>query len=425
MGPSILSGIAGLLLFGIAVLVAGRLLGVRQPQSGDDTMYVVFSVVGWVLIVMAFVGLTVLLLGGLAVPFWLASAIIAGMAFQRRRRARQYAVLSVMAVAAERLMPLVPAIEAVAAEQGGLLAYRLHGLASLLSAGAPLPVALAEYGGVIPPEAVATIRAGYESGMLAPALRRAVETRNLHQPLWDSLSGKVLYLCGLFCFALLVMFWMMLRIAPAMQKIFDDFEVELPAATQLLLTVSHLMTSFGLLLVLPVVMAAVALFFYVALHYCGVVGWGVPGLGWLLKRRDTANILEALALVARRGRPLVQGIASLADAYPRRAIRRRLEWVLHEVSGGGDWCTSLHARGLIGAAEVAVLQAAERLGNLPWALEEMADSSRRRLLYRLQALLQVLFPLVLLSMGALVMLVVVGYFMPLVKLIESLSPAGW
>ena len=183
MGLSILSGAAGLLVFGIAVLVAGRLVGVGRAGSNDDTMHVVFSVAGWVLILMAFVLFSLPLLLGLAIPFWIAAAIIAVMALVRRWRAKQYAVLSVMAVAAERLMPLVPAIEAVATEQGGLLGARLRGLTSLLRAGAPLPVALAEHRGVIPREAEATVRAGYESGMLAPALRRAVDTRNLHQPM--------------------------------------------------------------------------------------------------------------------------------------------------------------------------------------------------------------------------------------------------
>jgi type II secretory pathway component PulF len=76
---------------------------------------------------------------------------------------------------------------------------------------------------------------------------------------------------------------------------------------------------------------------------------------------------------------------------------------------------------VIGRAEMAVLGAAQRVGNLPWALAEMADSSRRRLGYRLHGLTHLLFPAVVLSFGLLVLFVVVGFFMPLVLLIEKLG----
>ena len=68
-----------------------------------------------------------------------------------------------------------------------------------------------------------------------------------------------------------------------------------------------------------------------------------------------------------------------------------------------------------------MLGAASRVGNLGWALGELADSSRRRLTYRLHALVQVLFPLAIGLVGLTVMFFVVGLFMPLVALIQNLT----
>jgi type II secretory pathway component PulF len=61
------------------------------------------------------------------------------------------------------------------------------------------------------------------------------------------------------------------------------------------------------------------------------------------------------------------------------------------------------------------------VGNLTWALRELADRGERRLAYGLQLFVQVLFPIVLLGVAAVVFLFAVGYFMPLVKLISELS----
>ena len=88
---------------------------------------------------------------------------------------------------------------------------------------------------------------------------------------------------------------------------------------------------------------------------------------------------------------------------------------------GGDWCESLRRHGLIRQPELAILQAAQRVGNLPWALTEMADSVRRRLAYRVQAVAQLLFPPIVILMGLVVMFIVVALFLPLISLISKLA----
>ncbi len=91
------------------------------------------------------------------------------------------------------------------------------------------------------------------------------------------------------------------------------------------------------------------------------------------------------------------------------------------VKAGESWALSLARNGRLGEADLAVLLSAQRLGNLPWAMREMADSNRRRLVYRAQILLQFLFPMVILIYAALVLWFVTAYFLPLVKLIQVLT----
>src|SRR4051794_6557259 len=80
------------------------------------------------------------------------------------------------------------------------------------------------------------------------------------------------------------------------------------------------------------------------------------------------------------------------------------------VRWGGDWLDVLRAEGLIRAADAAVLDSAQRAGDLAWAFREVAEGAERRLNYRLQALSQALFPAVVLAVGALIGLVVTAYF---------------
>mgnify|MGYP001445953182 FL=1 len=85
------------------------------------------------------------------------------------------------------------------------------------------------------------------------------------------------------------------------------------------------------------------------------------------------------------------------------------------------WCDALRSVRLLTWTDVAVLKAAERVGNLGWALEEMSEGSLRRWALRWRILVNVAFPFLILALGMVVSVIVVGLFIPLVALIQGLS----
>jgi type II secretory pathway component PulF len=88
---------------------------------------------------------------------------------------------------------------------------------------------------------------------------------------------------------------------------------------------------------------------------------------------------------------------------------------------GHHWIASLWRSGLVGDADAGLLQASERAGNLAWALRTTADTRERRLAYRLRMLLEFLSPLVLLLIALGVGFIVISLFMPLIKIVETLT----
>jgi protein transport protein HofC len=153
----------------------------------------------------------------------------------------------------------------------------------------------------------------------------------------------------------------------------------------------------------------------------GWIAWRPKFANRMLFRTDSARILRALAWSVDAGQPLTSGFDTLARWFPRWGVRHRLSSALENIGRGAGWTESLADQGLIRPIEAAALAAAERAGNLAWAMRELADNTERRLSYRLQLVSQIVFPFVVLAFGGLVFFFVAGMFSPLVKLITELS----
>ena len=152
------------------------------------------------------------------------------------------------------------------------------------------------------------------------------------------------------------------------------------------------------------------------------VSWpGLIPLAWrLVMPLDAALVLRSLSYGVDQGRPLDQTLGELAQIYPRAHIASRLRQVSEQIADGNNSWDCLRRVGLINRGQWAVISAAERLGNLAWALRSQGEASLRRLTYRLHAVSSILFPLVLVALALAVGVIVVGFFQPLAEMVEML-----
>jgi type II secretory pathway component PulF len=341
------------------------------------------------------------------------------MAISRRRAGQYRALLRLLAAATRSRQPLGPAVAAFAQESQGVIGRQALRLYEALQGGSPLPAALAVAGPLTPSRQCALLYMGLNSDELASALDEAADE---HEP--DDVSGEIMahvaYVFWIVAFGCLILTFVMLKIVPAFQQIFEDFNMELPAMTELLITFSGMAGASWPLLTLSL-FALLGAFLYSLLIYIGLLRWRMPlPLRWA-RGLETSAVLRGLALAAEGQQPLEQGVETLAAAYPDRWTRQKLAQVSSDVAAGTPWWESLWRRQLISNADRSLLQAAQRLGNVPWALRTLSERHRWRMTYRLRWWLQLLGPPLLIGTALLVGFVVLSLFLPLIKLIETLT----
>jgi type II secretory pathway component PulF len=378
------------------------------------------SIIGWLIVFLAITGILFTLIHVISLAWLFGVPLLVIFLCLQNYRMKQQGFLWMMAITAERSISMIPAIEAYAWEVGGFYGSRIADFTGLLRSGVPVCDALAEVQFLIPRRLYPIIRTADECGALAKGLREAAAARDAQQDLWGSIAAKSWYIVTMIFSGLFILTFIMLKIVPSFEKIFKDFGTNLPRVTLTLMSCSHWFMNFWYLIA-PIFLVFLFLFIYTMLKYFGVHVFDLPGLGYFTRRKHAAAIMDNLAMAVEHDRPLILGIQTLSACYPYGSIRTKLRHALSDIQRGTVWSESLCNRNLIGQSDMAVLQAAERAGNLAWAMREMADSNLRRLAYRANAAVQILFPPVVLCIGAMVLFVVVAMFIPLIALISKLS----
>jgi len=403
-------------VLGAALLWAVKLVYGGRGAASDDLLKRLMLLAGWILLLAGTLGVAVGVSGPLA-PLPLLGVFFAGYGYVKYVTAERRALLWALAMAAEKEIPLEQAARAFADERAVQIGIRVSRLADLLESGVPLPAALALTRNPLPADALLAARLGVATGCLAPALRISIRHSDFFDRMMRELLGQFLYLVGVLLAGSLVVLFTMLKIVPVFTKMFAEFELELPAITKFNIALAG-DAAYGLPLVCPVLLI---LLLVTASYFVRWSRYELPGFNWIWLRSDAALVMRALALTVQQGQELGPGLRLLAQQYPRPSVGKRLQQAAERVEQGEHWCHALRSVRLLTGTDVAVLRAAERVGNLGWALEETSEGSLRRWALRWKVLVNVAFPFLIVALGMMVMLIVVGLFIPLVALIQGLS----
>lgn len=389
--------------------------------------------------------------------------LAAYLLLMNRREVQRDALVSVLAMAARRGMPLGPAARAYAGLCSGAYRVRVERLAGKLDRGEPLPGALDDVRGVAPREASALARAGWGAGTLAPALEEAASARAARRRNAPPTRALIAYPLLIVYVVIASGIFLERRMGTRMAAILSDMGVERPAIGRSLEglfrpvgdavepafamafdaspTVSlgwfgELVVSFLVAVPVFAALAAIgALGLWMARRLARGAGAGVDAVAGVATgrrpmasrlapprvKREAATVLRALSQAVDAGRPLSDALADLGRRDVSLGTRRRVRRVRGDLVRGRDWIDALRDRGLVRSGDAAVLATARRAGNLGWAMRERADAIERRLDYRIRAWGQVLQPAAIVALGGLVLVFGLVYFQSLVAMIAHLA----
>jgi general secretion pathway protein F len=284
----------------------------------------------------------------------------------------------------------------------------------LLRQGAPLYIALEKAPGVASRETILAAAVGESTGRLPECLESVPRWRLA--TVWLDALPRWIYPLFLLTGMAAISAFLMVFITPKFEKIFEDFHMRLPWLTEQLIIHSR---RFWLL---PVYLWLALLALVTVLLGSSICCWHCPIVRRFYRMDNQGRVLQMLGLLLHAGQTVPDALRLLTGLGAfRPVVHRRLTQALHRVEQGAPLPETLQQQGLLPRSMLPLVQAAQRAGNLPWALSELGESLNRRLVRQVQRFTMIAFPLLVMAVGLLVGLFVVGYFLPLIEMISRMD----
>ncbi len=318
-------------------------------------------------------------------------------------------------------LPLERALTALADEADD--ERQRHLVAALraeVNAGSTFARALARFPREFSPIYCAVIGAGEASGGLALVLERLADDLEERQQLRARLVGAALYPAIVTVVAIAIVLFLVGYVVPQVASVFVGSKRALPLLTVVMLGISDFVRHYGwtLLGALVVIAAGARLALTNATFrqkFDGV--WlRLPVIGRLARGYNAARFAGTLGMLAGAGVPILKALQAAAETLSNHALRAVALAALVLVREGAPLASALARTRRFPSLLAMFARLGEQTGQLPAMLERAARQLGNEVQRRALQLATVLEPLLIVTMGLVVMLIVLAVLQPIIEL---------
>lgn len=285
--------------------------------------------------------------------------------------------------------------------------------------------ALSEFPRIFPPLVREMIAVGEETGSLERVTGEVADYLEAQIELKKKIQNAVRYPVFIAGFFLVAAAVMVFYVIPQFKQIFDTWNAQLPGITLFLLGLSDFFVSNVIWEVIIIAGAAIFLFGYLRTKKgkgtLDKIILKVPIVAKLAYFVILARICRTLALLLHSGVPLVVALdhtaATTDNVVAEGAIRRIREKIVQ----GSTLTEEMDREEFFPSMVVGMVRTGEQSGTLSEVLPKVANFYDREVDHRIQALTQILEPVLIIIVGAMVAFFALAMYYPIFKMGEALG----
>ena len=326
-----------------------------------------------------------------------------------------------LATLVQSSLPLEEALLAVSEQtESPRVKSVLIGVRSRVMEGHTLADGFADFPRAFPEIYRATVAAGEQSGHLDAVLERLADYTEGRQVLRQKIQHAMIYPVVLTLLALLIVSGMLVYVVPKVVGVFSNTGRELPSLTVFLIGLSDFLRDYGLVLLLAIIAAVIGA--KRALRNPGPRRWRdalllkLPLVSKLVRGSNTARFTRTLSILNGSGVPVLDALRISAEVITSIPMREAVESAATRVREGAPIGKSLAVGGYFPPLCVHLISSGEASGELETMLTRAAVNQEREMDGLIAALLGILEPALIISMGVIVLIIVMAILLPIFEL---------
>ncbi len=294
-----------------------------------------------------------------------------------------------------------------------------------VESGSSLSEALAKHPKCFDRLYVNMVKAGEAGGALEIILQRLAEFKEKAQTLKRKIIGAMVYPAVVILVAVGILTFIMVSIIPKFKKIFDDFGMKLPQATQILVDTSTWFAEYWWCLPL----FPMTVYFMIKLIRLNKAGnyaldratlW-IPVVGQLAKKAIVARTMRTLGTLVASGVPILEALNIVKETANNAVFDRMFQRIYESIREGDTINEPLRDSQLVDDMVVNMVEVGEETGDLDTMLYKIADFYDEEVDTLVKSLISLLEPIMIVVLGFVIGAIVISLFLPLIKLLEGLS----
>ena len=315
----------------------------------------------------------------------------------------------------------LPLLQALAGMQKSSTNIRLVALLAAvredLDKGLELSTAMARHPKFFDEYYVSMIRVGEGAGQLEEIFVRLFAQLEFEREMKQKIKGALRYPTFVVIAISVAVGILTIFVIPVFAKVYASMKVQLPPLTRLLLAVSDFAVHFWWL-VIVVIMTIIYGFRLYLKQPEGRYRWDkfklkLPLIGSILSKAGIARFCLSFSIACRSGVPIDQAFTLVSKVVDNAFYERRINQMRDGITRGETMLRIAQSAGIFKAMELQMIAVGEATGEMEKMMEQVAQMYQDEVQYEVGRLGSAIEPILLAVMGGLVLVLMLGIFLPL------------
>jgi MSHA biogenesis protein MshG len=278
-------------------------------------------------------------------------------------------------------------------------------------------MSLARHPKVFTPFYLSMVRVGEMTGRLEEVFLRLFDHMEFERFMREQVKSALRYpsfvVMAMGVALMVVNIW----VIPAFAKVFKGFGAELPLMTRILIGFSDFTVAWWHAILGGVVGAVFAFKSWVGTTR-GRYLWDklklrIPIAGKIVRKATLARFARSFALASRSGVPVIQALSTVAMTVDNAYIAEKVEQMRDSIERGESVLRAAIGAGVFTPVVLQMIAVGEESGSLDEMMEEISAMYQSEVEYELKTLAQQIEPILIVMLGAMVLVLALGIFLPL------------